>query len=476
MSITVSAYPAAIKRVLRHSTSINAYWVLASSVTSRIMSLLAFMFIARAIGGVDFGKLQVVITSIAVPTILAQAGMSVAVTKYISEWYPNKRERIRRLIALGYYVSLSFGLLISLLSFGLSKPLATLWYRDASLSQPLGILSASLLFTSLIGVQTGILSGLNRFRAVGISMTASAVVTIPLLVFLSYAFGLTGAVLGICLQAAIGSLVGEYYVRSALKQEALFPLWSEASMECSAFLHCSLPSMMSGLLVSPANWLAVSLLVTVHNGYSEMALYGAANQWRQAILFVPTAMNSVLIARLSNLHGLSASASFARTFRISILAILAASLLALAAVALAAPYILRGYGSDFEGGAAVLILLCLSAVIISINNMFSRAVASLDKMWVSFSFDVVWSASFLGASYLMIPSKGALGMAYAANIAAIVQLLFQVLSWKHLRRVSGIAHQHPSQRHPVLQHDLGPIELGRHTQNDWLEQPRPSAQ
>jgi O-antigen/teichoic acid export membrane protein len=120
---------------------------------------------------------------------------------------------------------------------------------------------------------------------------------------------------------------------------------------------------------------------------------------------------------LAELHGANEREKYQKTLRYNLFLNGGAALAVLAVIATMSRFIMRSYGSSFEVGSPVLILLCLSAVLIAVGNVIGNAIASAGNMWFAFFFNAIWGAAYISLAVVLVPRQGAFGLALA-NLAA----------------------------------------------------------
>jgi len=98
-----------------------------------------------------------------------------------------------------------------------------------------------------------------------------------------------------------------------------------------------------GATATPAMWAASSILVNQPHGYAEMGIFSAANQWRNAVAFLPALLSQPLLSMLSNLS-VGDSGSFRKLLRANLLLSFGLSLLIAAPIVVCSSWILKAYG------------------------------------------------------------------------------------------------------------------------------------
>jgi O-antigen/teichoic acid export membrane protein len=192
-------------------------------------------------------------------------------------------------------------------------------------------------------------------------------------------------------------------------------------------------------LVGPINWACGAMLVNQPNGYAEMGLYSAANQWRIAILFLPGMLGRVLLPLLSSLHEESSTQKFKKVLVFNLLLNIGIALIVVCPLLLFASFIMDLYGPGFEQGANVLRILSFSCVLVTINSVVGQAIISKSKMWTGLTFNALWGIVLLVSTYMFLRNGyGALGLAYSTLIAYAFHTCWQGIYFVLAFRRNGL--------------------------------------
>jgi len=404
----------------------GAFWVLAGSIISRGLMLCATILVARFLGKTVYGELGMIQSTIGMFGVFAGFGLGLTATKHVAEFRTTAPERAGRIIAIsGLFAMFSGGVIAtSLLIF--APWLAEHTINAPHLTNVLRIGAIILFINALNGAQTGALSGFEAFKTIAGVNLFVGLLSFPILVTGAYFGNLTGAAWALVINLSINWLLNHLALRKEAHQQNIPFTFQNCTKEWHILWKFSLPAALSGFVVGPVNWACGALLVNQPNGYAEMGIFNAANQWRLAILFIPQMLGQVLLPLLSNLHGKSEDKHYKKVLRLNLFLNTSLAVLVVIPLSLLANFIMKTYGSGFDEGSNVLRILAFSAVLVAANSVVGHAIVSKGKMWFGCIFNCLWAIALLTvASILLQKGYGALGLAYATLIAYLFHTLWQ---------------------------------------------------
>jgi O-antigen/teichoic acid export membrane protein len=288
----------------------------------------------------------------------------------------------------------------------------------------LRISALSLLLSGWGGVQNGILAGFEAFRQSAFVTLWTGLLAFPLSVVGVYGWGVEGAIWAMVATQLAGCMLNMTILRREMRKAGVIVTWRHSAQDWRTLIGYSLPALLTGILVWPVNWVCNVILVNQPDGYVQLGLFNAANQWRTIILFVPNALAGIAFPMVSNLWG-QANRTGARK---TILAVLAAdaliALLLAGGMSFMTNAILRIYGPAYAGGARMFGGVVISAVPISITICCGQALAALGRMWTNVLMTLAWAVLTLGLSWLWIPVYRGVGLAMTQTAAAAVLAVF----------------------------------------------------
>ncbi len=408
----------------------GAFWSLTGSAFAQGLTIVSSIAVARLLGGESYGKLGIIQSTIGTVVIFAGPALGVAATKHIAELRNSDPSRVGDIIGMTSTAGLIASLLMMILLWIGAPFLASEILNSPDMASVLVLASLALLFNGLTGVQNGVLAGFEAFRAMAHVNLWRGLVSLPAMILGAWLWGLSGSVLAL----GVIALVTVVFNQRAIHQELAglnltinpFALRSEWHILYSF----SLPALLSSVVVVATTWSASALLVNQPNGYMEMGVYNAANQWRIAILFLPSVLARPMLPMLSESLNRSRD-DYMRVLKLNtaVTAIITGGLSVI--VIVASPWIMAAYGSDFAGSWAVLALLVMSGLFSAIAGGIGNAIWSMGKMWLSLGLNTVWAVTFIGSSIILL-KWGALGLSGAYLISYSLQLVLVglfVFSW-----------------------------------------------
>jgi O-antigen/teichoic acid export membrane protein len=399
----------------------GAFWSLAGVVISRAFALIASIICARKLGKETFGELGIIQSTIAMFTVIAGAGLGLTATKYIAELRQKDPVKAGEILALSETLALISGVLIGVFILIAAPWLAAKTLRNANLTDLLRICALMLFLSAFNGAQTGALMGFEAFKDIAKinawTGMAGAILAVTGVVF----WGIKGVAWSMVIVLSLNCWLCQRMIKNQMRLCAIPRAPRLLFRQWRILLTFSLPAAASGLLVTPVTWVCNTLLVNQPNGYAEMGVFNAANQWRNLILFIPSILGQIVLPILANLEGKGNRSSQWKILYANIAVTAAICLSAAAGISLLAPFIMHTYGSGYTTGNLSLILLSFSAVLTAIAAVIGQVIASSGKMWWGMLLNLIWGIAFIGSTWLL-RSQGAYGLSLATLLAYVLHL------------------------------------------------------
>jgi O-antigen/teichoic acid export membrane protein len=404
----------------------GVFWSMGGAVVSRGMMLAASILVARILGKEVYGEYGIIRSTVNMFLVFAGFGLGMTATKYVAEYCGHDPARTGRIIAISGLFAMITGLLVTIGIWVFADVLATRTLNAPHLAGALRIGALIMFFNCLNGAQTGALAGFEAFKTIAHVNLGVGLTSLPLLVGGAYWGGLTGAVWALCISMAINWLLNHIALRKEVKHFNIPFTFKDCIKELPVLWHFSLPAFLSGVMFSPVLWLCNAMLVNQPEGYGQMGVYNAVNQWSIAILFVPSMVCRIVLPMLSSLNSNDDQTRYKKVLKYNVIINGLVALVIALPVIVFSRYIMALYGAGFAQAFWVLICMAFCSILIAVNNIVGQAIASKGKMWIGLLFNSLWSIVLLTASFILIrQGYGALGLAYATLIAYIFHTIWQ---------------------------------------------------
>ncbi len=405
----------------------GASWSLLGMGTAQGLAVVASIVTARLLGKVTFGEFGMVTGTVGAFGIVAGLGLGVTATKYIAEHRTTNPARAGRILGLSTQVAAISGGAIALVLFVFAPWLAARTLNAAHLSGELRLGCVLLFLNALDGMQIGALAGLEAFKATARISVVRGVLTFPLLIAGVWFFGLMGAVAATVVIGVIGWWLSQTALRREAARAGIQISYRGTRSDLPILWHFSLPAFVSAAMVAPVMWLATAVVANQPGGYGELGLFNAANQWRTALMFLPSVLLRVALPLMSSSIGVGQSNDFGKTLLLTQSLTVAIVLPAGALLMFLADWIMRLYGPEFAGAAPVLIGVICSIMISSIGIAAGAAIEAKGKMWAGFALNLSWGIVLITVVSLSASAWGAKSLAFGSAIAYLVLSLWGFL-------------------------------------------------
>ena len=397
-------------------------WSFTGTALAKFLTLLVGIICAHILQKEAYGEFSMVRSTINMFIVLGSAGLGVTSTKYIAEYREKQADKIPAVYAATNYFGLLMAIITAILILLGAPFIANNILHHPSIVLPVRVGAVLLFFSIINGVQNGALMGFENFKAIAINTLLGSVLESVLTVLGAYYFGVNGAILGfgmgfILIFVTNHLSINKNFSAIHIKKLSIKKLHLK---DFSILYTYSLPAALSALLITPSFWLIRSILVRAE-GFQELAVFEAADQWKVIILFVPTAFSQIVLPILSSLH--KEKTTFVSTLKYNMLIVGFTALLLSIGVMLFGGFIMRLYGATYDNSVPVQIL-AISTIFSALANVLEMAVYSLGKMWQCFAINIVWALLMVGCSYyLCMRGEGANGLSMAVLISYVVSFL-----------------------------------------------------
>jgi len=401
----------------------GTFWMFVGVLISKIFDLTSLFFVARYLPVEDFGKLSIIKSSVQTFVIFTTASLGLTATKYMAKLFPQDKEKTSIVLSFLRLIIPILGFVLSLIIFFFSDIIAQYLFNDLSLVTATKLMAVAFFFSSLNAFQKGVLAGFEEFKIISILSIASGSLNGVLMIFSAYHYGLTGTFFVIAINSFFIWLISIYFTnRSISKRQIEFKLGRFNYIK-SILFSFTIPSFMSGLLVTPTIWYCNLLLIGISDGYVEMALYTAA--YNLALLTIT--INSVIGKVFYPIVMKSFNKNNIFIDKINLI------LPFMLGVAINTPLIIFpevmgfAYGVKYNNHHAylTLVLILNFTIIMAFKDGIARNFAAANLMWFSFFSNLMW-ASMAIISMNFLKDEGSIGRALSFLLAYIISNLIFV--------------------------------------------------
>ena len=304
------------------------------------------------------------------------------------------------------------------------------WLCQNTLAAPglTGYLRISIPLLVLCGVngaQLGVLSGFEAFKSIARVSFLGGLLNFPFIVGGALVFGLSGIIWGMVVAQAGGCLLNLFALRSEAKRFNVPISYSSCLTELPVLWRFSVPAVLADILISAINWFAITMLVRQLNGFGEMGAFSAANQWFNAVMWLPFMFNGVVLPVLAERLGANDKVNTVKLLKMTV-KMNGAIVLPLTAIGcLLSPFIMMSYGPGFKGAWPTLVAVLITAGLLSFELPVGQLMAASGHMWLGFVSNIGWGVVFLGTTALFLRwNWGSFGLASARLLAYAAHTIF----------------------------------------------------
>ncbi len=414
----------------------GTFWSLVGTALFRALSAVATVVVARILGKEAFGEYAMVRSTIDLFAVFAGFRMGTMAAKYVAEFRSSGPETAAAILKLSLSVALASCVLMAAICVALADRLATQSLGRPALSVAIRI--GAVLFTIAMyeAVIEAALSGFEAFKSLAKLSLIKGLLTVALFAPAAYYWGVEGVLLA----AVVVALVILLFCLNALRRERQrfsFPSrvpWPDLKKHLHLLWSFALPDILDGGLIIAVIWVARTALVHEQNGYEQLGIFCAADQWRALVLFLPSILGRVMFPILA--EAASSPGRFVSAFRKQSRLVWTISLPATVFLLSFSSPMAKVFGKSYAGTAAVIPILLASVFFYSVNSVERLALKAAGRQWVNLSFSMLWGAVYLLTVFYMKPGLNAAGLALA-NLAAYSLLTVLQLAYSHMVFATG---------------------------------------
>jgi len=389
------------------------------------LSLISLGFIARYLGQEGFGNYALILAFLSIFNILADFGLYSLMTKEISR--PGADER--------KIASNIFTLRIVILLISLGTAFIAVWFFAYPFQVKIGVAigAVAFLFLSASQVLMGIFQKYLRIDKAGFAEVVGRIIQLGLVIFFIHLdLGLLAILVALIISAASIFILNFFFARKYVPLGLAFDfnLWKK-------LIKAALPigiSIVLTLIYFKIDSIFLSLSFINRSSVNpiiDVGIYNIAYKVLEGIIFFPAMLTGLIMPLLSK-YAFFKPEEFKKIYQkaLDVLIIFIVPLI-IGLLILALPIVVLIGGKEFSVSAPVLRILAFAIGLISLGNLFGRAIIALDKQkagaWIYFGgmvFNVL-------ANLIFIPKYSYFGAAMTTVFTELlVTILMLILIWK----------------------------------------------
>ncbi len=401
----------------------GAFWSLLGSVTARGLNFLAGVAVARILGRHDFGQFGMIQSTIGMFGVLAGFGMGLTATKHVAEYRFADPAKAGRIIGLSNAIAWISGGIMTALLLVWAPWLAVHTLASPAMAELLRAGALLLILGGVNGAQTGALSGFEAFKTIARINLWMGLASFPITLAFAWSMGVLGAVWASVVCLALNCLWNGIALREVARRGNIPISYGNMRQEWSVFWHFSLPAVCTGLIYTPSTWFANMILVHQPSGYEHLGVLNAVYRIRQLPETILSMVLAPLLPALAEHFGRKDIKSYNRTlslgFIISALIIIPVALLQTAWPTLS----LLPFGREYLGHESLVRVVMLQSVLTGLSYPFGSVLASTNRMWFGFIYNLGYSLLLIALSWWLVPTHKAVGLALATTMTNCVSTI-----------------------------------------------------
>ena len=402
----------------------DSLWAVFGNGFGTFLLLVGGIIIARLLGKDLYGEYGVVKTTMFYIAGFATFGLGYTSTKFVAEYLNSKKDQVKGAIWSSLLITLVTSCIMCLTLCLFATPLAY-YINEPVLSSSFKYLGIIIILRALSTTENGILSGMKKFKELGINSIVSGLFLLIGGATFTYYWSVDGSLLALLLSQLALLILNSICI---FKEMRSYP--DSTNTNLSYILKFSLPVSIQELSYTLSRW-GATLLVTKYASIGEVGIFSAASQWGAIVLFIPGLLMNVVLSYLSD--NAEENETHQVVFRRMILVNFVSSLIPFMIVLLLSNFIASFYGPTFHGLGLVISIIVLDTVFSSISNVYQSDMISLGKNWTLFIFRIIRDVFIIVSLWISLQyshSNAALIFAIISVVSSMLYL-FLLASYKH---------------------------------------------
>lgn len=378
----------------------SASWLGLSAATSRGVLLVGGFIIARSFGVEFFALYSFLIATVGIATVFSNFGLGLTITKIISD-PKSKKISVESFVGTSRLFVLIFSTIFSFtISFNLNN-IASILIENSYMQSSYFVFFAIILYT-LIGIESSILIGCKKFKTFGLVNFSTGILQLTLIIFYSLRNEFDSVLIATILTTLLNYILMVFFSRKSLSKIGICPRIRIDKNIFYLIKQYSFPLFLSSLFYAPTIWLASAVIVNAPDGTLAIGYFYAADNLRGLLLFFAAMVAQASLPFLSEHSGEEHIVRFKYFVRMILYLVTGLTSAIVTILFFLSPFILKLYGLDNDVASNVMLIILVSSVFASINNVFGQVLLAKHKTWEGLAFNFIWSISLLMTTISLI--------------------------------------------------------------------------
>ena len=407
----------------------NGFWTLIYRVLGAALTLGSTILFARLLGALEFGLLNLGLTTITIVCLIVRSGLDNVALKQVSAHFPEQRGIVDSYIAVILRVVLSLGILFTVLVYVMADIIAIELFSKPKFEEVLRIFSFLIIPMSLSYVLSEINKALGRpmFSAFGHGVLPISI-TLTLVWFVSVTSDneLSKILLAIIAGFLVSVITYLYSIRAYIVSR------SKCYLTSLSVLKEGIPmlSVSSGALVMA--WSDIMIL-GIYSSADNIGIYSAASRLVMATTIILIAVNAVTVPKYAKYYKTGDIAAIEKLARAAAVVLLLVVSIPMMILMFFSDWIMLLFGEEFSGGEQVLRVLAIGQFVNVICGSVAYLLIMTGKEEVLRNIYFVTAILNIFLSIILLKIWGVIGVAYATSFSVIMwNILAAYIVKKHL--------------------------------------------
>jgi len=404
----------------------NGLWTLFFRVLGAALALVSTIFFARILGALEFGILNLGLTTITIISLFVRSGLDNVALKQVSAYFPEQTQTSDGYIAAVLKVILKSGILFTVMIWVLAEFIAINIFDKPEFEETLKLLSFLIIPMSLSFVLSEINKALSRPKfSAFCHAVLPASITLILVLFISVSNDneLSRILIAIIIGFVISTGICLYSLRENLISQ------NKKYLTCLNVLKEGLPMLLvsSGALVMA--WSDI-IILGILSSADNIGIYSAASRVVMATTIILIAVNAITVPKYSNFYKKGDIASIEKLGRVSAAVLLLVVIFPTTILMLFSDWVMLFFGEEYVAGAQILRILAVGQFVNVACGSVAYLLIMTGKERVLRNIYTATALLNILSSIIFLKLWGVEGVAYATSFSVILWNLWAAYAVK----------------------------------------------